>query len=267
MEDDQLDLWAKHLKDKVFSASGQQRDNYKNFLTRLAERLDKDKDAVIVVTGQRGTGKSTFALVSAMILKTMGLTFDFKHVFVGTANLKLAMQMILNEERSVFVFDEIIEMAYSRDAMTLLNRRFVKILTQTRKLHNIYFLCLPRLRSLDPGMRNDIVDIWVHVFWKSIAKEKADAFAMATIHLKDLSVLSTDPWGLDIPIKKWGRRVITSPVELHRQLKSFRTYIATLSYPPLPDAIQNLYMKQSVGGLKEIRRSFDSREDLVGAKD
>lgn len=247
------DLWGKRLHEKVINGNKQTKQ-YAMFLAGLKERTDNNKDAVVAVCGERGMGKSSFAIVSGMILHHLGLNFDFDNIYYGTRDINKAIGKITSSQKTVFVFDEMIDFGYSRDAMSRLNKTIAKILTKSRKLNNIYFFCIPRFRNLDSTIRNDVVHYWIDVFWKSQNKEQKSRFAMAALFRKDRNPVAVDPWGVD-DIKLVKKRAFT-PHDTLMVCNKIRSYVCSLVFPPIPIPIEKEYEELSKGSLKAAGEDF-----------
>lgn len=248
ISDEQLDLWGRKLLDKLKNGNLQER-LYIKYLEGLSKRTEKNMDAIIAVCGERGMGKSSFAIESGVILRQFGVGFDFSDIYFGEKSLKDAVGRISTSKRRAYVFDEIIDLAYSRNAMTTMNRNIARFFTKVRKMNNIIFLCIPRIRTLDPALRNDVVHFWNEVFWKSSAKDRDKQFAMVALFRKDKNPLTDDPWGLDDRLMH-KRRAYT-PKDHLKLMKRVRSYVGCLAYPPLPDVLERAYVDSSENYLGE----------------
>lgn len=250
-----MDLWGDHIIHKLDHGDLQHR-RLMRFLRGIAARLSEESnnDAVICVGGERNMGKSSFAIICAIILRRLGLAFDFTNVFYGLESLQFAIPKITTTRRNVFVFDEMIDFAFSKEAMSSLNKGMAKILIRSRKLNHVYFFCIPRFRSLDGSLRNDVVHFWIEVIWKSKDKKKDQRFALAVLFRKDRNTLTSDPWGVtDVHLEK--RRVFTPKQQL-RMLKRVRSFRCTLAFPALPAVIERAYEGSSRDSLAEAGERF-----------
>jgi len=251
----QLDLWGDKLQSKLENGTHQQRQ-YLKFLDGLVWRANNNMDAVVAVCGERGMGKSSFAITSGILLRRKGINFDFENIFYGPDALKGAVTNISQSRKGAYVFDEMIDLAYSRNAMTTLNRSLAQFFTKIRKMNNIVFLCIPRFKALDPALRNDIVHFWAEVFWKSYAQEHKKRFALVSLFRKDKNQMTDDPWGFD---NKYIYKRAFKPLDQLRIMKKMRSYVGCVNCPPLPKPIEKAYEDTARDYLKT------SSEDLITA--
>lgn len=139
------------------------------FWNALLKRLEIEKDAMILVTGDTGSGKSH-----------LSGTFCFKHgektenpilkdgskMFIAEENFiidpeEFAVKMITKEGQVIWG-DEFRRGSNRRSWYSPINKAIVDRKNQNRKLFNIYFLCLPYEREFDPSLAAHLhVWIWV----------------------------------------------------------------------------------------------------------
>lgn len=255
IDDKTLDLWGEKVYKRLEKGNTQQR-LYLAFLRGIAKRTENNMDAIVAVCGERGMGKSSYGILSAVLLRQYGLDFNFSDIYYGADSLKTAVTRISTSKRRVYVFDEIIDLAYSRNAMTTMNKNLARFFTKVRKMNNIIFLCIPRFRTLDPALRNDVVHFWNEVFWKSQAKDPSDRFAMVALFRKDKNPLTDDPWGLDDRVM--SKRRAYTPKDHLKVMKRVRSYVGNIAYPPLPAALEKAYVESSEDYLGKAGEEFIS---------
>lgn len=250
MNDRQVELWGRKLIRKLEKGNVQER-RFLRFLKNIVERLspEKNNDMVICVGGERNMGKSSFAIVCAIILRVLGLRFTQEQVYYGLEDIERAVRDIVNNRRSVYVFDEMIDISYAKDSMSALNKGISKLFTRNRKLNHCYFLCIPVFKDLDKGPRDGVVHIWIDIVWKSEAKERDKRFALAAIMRKNKNPLAEDPWG--ITKSKMKDKKVFSPRDHLRVLKRLPSFVGTVAFPPLPKAIEEAYESHSRESAKD----------------
>lgn len=248
-----IDLWGRNLAKKLRRGNEYERLYYE-FLEGLALRTQENKDAVVCVSGERGLGKTAFALVSSIVLRKMKVKFDFSNVFYGAGNTRQAIRKVINSEGTAFVFDEMIDVAYSRDAMTSMNKNIAKILTKARKLNNIYFFCIPRFKNLDSTLRNDVVHYWAEMLYQSKNTVRSKRHATAALFRKDRNPVAEDPWGMSAT-KYIKKRVYTSQDQT-KLVKRLRSFVCFMKFPPLPYSIEAEYEGLSKQSLKDTGDKF-----------
>lgn len=134
------------------------------WIAQVRAQPDRDSDAVIIVTGKEGVGKSTFA---QWLAKQMDPAFTTANVvFSGADFMELAVKL---SPGSVIVLDESTEGGYSRDAMTTRNKELTKFLMVSRQRNLICIILFPNIRWLDPYISEHRASHWVLVEKRGVA--------------------------------------------------------------------------------------------------
>lgn len=147
------------------------------FLKSLTEQND---DAVIIIDGAEGSGKSSLA-------------FQLCHFLEPTWNPK--ERVIIDYEDwlefyetgrrgCTYLLDEGGDLAFSRDAMSGQNKHIVRILQMARILNNIMIICCPSIHWLDKYLREHraLVYVKVHKEWHAEGVIRG----RATVHWKSI---------------------------------------------------------------------------------
>lgn len=135
----------------------------------LLQRLKNEKDAMVLVTGDTGSGKSHF--VGNMCFKygereDNFILNDGSKMFIPEENFivdpdEFAFKMI-NKTGAVLWGDEFRRSANRRDWYSKINKTIVDRKNTNRKLFNVYFLCLPYEREFDDALASHLhVWIWI----------------------------------------------------------------------------------------------------------
>lgn len=139
------------------------------FWNSLLERLKIQKDVLILVTGDTGSGKShltgNFCLKHArnepnFILNDGSNMFNPQENFIIDPE-EFAYKMIMKEGQ-VLWGDEFRRSANRRNWYSAINKSIIDRKNTNRKLFNIYFLCLPFERELDPQLASHLT-LWLWV--------------------------------------------------------------------------------------------------------
>lgn len=122
-------------------------------IANMAVRRERnDKDMIIVIIGDRGSGKSTLGLKILdsylTIKKEMGLIdkISWKHYFKHNYAITTpdAIKKYKNLESGSFLaIDEGGDVAYSGDAMTKLSKELIKLVAKIREKRIFTVICLP----------------------------------------------------------------------------------------------------------------------------
>ena len=135
----------------------------------LLERLKIEKDAMVLVTGDTGSGKShftgTFCFKFAMkednfILNDGTKMFNPEQNFIIDPD-EFAYKMI-SKEGQVLWGDEFRRGANRRNWYDPLNKAILDRKNVNRKLFNIYFLCMPFEKEFDPNLGAHLT-VWIWV--------------------------------------------------------------------------------------------------------
>lgn len=251
---DELDTWGRHLLKSVQypDESVTFHLNYYVFLRELITLLNSNQHAVIIVTGDQGKGKSTFALVSSLILRMGGLRFDWGNISYSINEVPGMVEMATAGELAAYTIDEAIDAADSRRYMSKLSVHLTSIFTRIRKKRNIYFWCIPDFADIDPRLRNRIADFWVHVYWRSHHEDRDRRYAKAFLFARNKNFFNPDRWGLvDMP-----KYAIHSNDRLEQFARRNRCYRGRMAFPIMPLAIEDKYAVKSHEALAEAGREF-----------
>ena len=135
----------------------------------LLERLRIQKDCMILITGDTGSGKShftgTFAFKHAMkednfILKDDSKMFIPKENFIIDPD-EFAYKMITKEGQFLWL-DEARSVANRRNWFSAINKAVTERKNKNRKLFNIYFFCMPFEKEFDPALGSHLT-MWIWV--------------------------------------------------------------------------------------------------------
>lgn len=243
LSDEQLDLWGKRLLERVEKDDKKYSQYYLLFLKRLIARIENNKDAIIFVGSEKGGGKSTFSITSALILRQLGAKFDFNsNIFYGEGQFDEAIKKISSMRKHVLIFDEMIDFGFSKNAMTRLNKNLVTLFNKARKNNHIIFMCMPYFSELDKSMRNQ-VNFWVEMGWLSENQEHDRRFSVSGLLTKSRNFLGGDKWGLDD--RRYEKKRIFSSREKLGLMQRLPSFICYLASPALPKIVEDSYQELS----------------------
>lgn len=150
---------AKHFKDFRWSFS--------SFVKALKLRLVNEKDALILISGATGSGKSMlagnfclkyFAKQDNFITKK-GMMFDKDNFIIDPEEFAVKM---ITKSGSVLWVDEGRRAANRRQWYSKINNTIIARKNQNRKLFNIYFVLLPYEKEFDPALASHLT-LWLWV--------------------------------------------------------------------------------------------------------
>jgi energy-coupling factor transporter ATP-binding protein EcfA2 len=217
----------------------------------LLERLRKEKDAMVLVTGDTGSGKSHFVgnmcfkfgeNEDNFILKDNTKMFTPEENFIVDPD-EFAFKMI-NKTGAVLWGDEFRRSANRRDWYSKINKTIVDRKNTNRKLFNIYFLCLPYEREFDDALAAHLhVWIWIRRGVGEVYCKISGIKGGSGLNIKKI-LEREDKYLLENP----NRSII--PPTIHPE------YIGRVYFPPLSKKLKKKYddlvqKKKAVGDLTE----------------
>lgn len=194
----------------------------------IAQERQKNKfDCNIVVSGDRGNGKST------LIAKALYLTKKYNPRKHQVYSRKEVIGLLAREKFGICFDDEAINSGYKRDFANKGQQELIKIVTAYRDNFNIYCSAIPNFFSLDKDLR-DLTFIHIHVIERGLG----------VLHLPIQGRLySQDKWDSKNNANledKWNKLRAKNPkfnIPYH-QLSTFRGYVY---FEDLTDKQRELY--------------------------
>ncbi len=129
-------------------------EQWHEWVEEVRSRPRMDSDAVIIVVGREGKGKSTLAY-------RLGHAFDpdnFNSANMHFTGRDFAIAATKAAPGSVLVLDEAIDGGFSRDAMSRKNKDLVKFLIVCRQRNLIGVICFPNIKWLDSYIKDHRMD-------------------------------------------------------------------------------------------------------------
>lgn len=266
ISEDQLNLWGRRLYERCRYGTEEEMA-YLRFLENLYLRATNGNDSINAVCGPRNSGKSNVSLVSSLILRHMGLIFDFqKTQFYGMEDVPEIVEKVTGYRNHVFNFDEGIKLAYKKRSMSSPVALWEETLTQVRKKNNTYFLNIPKFTTLTSDTRNDLVHFWMEVVEKSQNLDHHRGWLRVMLFARDETPLLEDPWLISHVQKslRYRKRRASSATDTERLMRRVGSYVRTFRVPRLPKPIEDAYDEKAQEALtqggKEAASSFRDKE-------
>jgi len=119
----------------------------KSYLDKMVNRSTKQKfDNLLVIDGEEGTGKSTFAIQTAYYYAYQtGRKFDHNNVFFNVENM---MEFATQNDKQVIVWDEAALGGLSDEHHSKVQRNLIKMVMVARKKQHFFVFNIPKFFKL-----------------------------------------------------------------------------------------------------------------------
>jgi len=216
------------------------------FVDVLKRRVKKDWDAVVGITGEEGSSKSTIAgwLVYLGCIYE-GLSEEealkkFSDYTIFSPNKDRVQEQITKSERySIINADEAIKILYKQNWATPIQKFLNMFYALCRQENKISLLCIPRFLDFNEFFRNHRIKFWIHVVDRGVA----------VIFERDWFPSSTDPWMLK-EAQKYNYLLYTrrktgdfNTEQKIQALSKLKNFIGVIRFEDLPTKLKNVYLK------------------------
>jgi hypothetical protein len=225
-------------KKKLFSA----------FVKYCLHRNLANFDTLILITADKGTGKSSTAIQMARNwCKLIGIKFKPKrHIAYNNADMIRCIDTLNKFEP--LIADEAIRFATSEDWAKAENKELKKKLGQVRTKHLFYILCFPlKVTKLEKTYLNSYVDYWIDLFDRG----------KGALFIKDKNP-SSDVWNIKKFEKLGNWNEFTSPEFIEKTLSKHPNFWKIISVPSLHKSIYDKYLKVRESNVYDDENAFDA---------
>lgn len=214
------------------------------FVSLILDVLDTNRDAVIVITGDTGEGKSVF---NWHMLRQLGrATGVFFNPVTNLLYDREEFNTIIDDapSKSGISADEAVGIFYARDYHDDEQIMLLKKMDRIRYRKLVVTFLIPSLFHIDSHIRNARVRYWVHVDTrKGTGKE---GYAHCYIFEKEKNPFNPDPWNMGMNRKLFQKgKIEKSP-----------NYVGEIIFHDMPAEEYKIYEK-----IKDIKRKMaESKE-------
>ena len=206
---------------------------FNDFVKHLLYRNIANYDSMLLVTSEKGTGKSSAAIMIARAwCKLLGIRFNPKrHIAYNNSDVMRKIELLNNFEP--LICDEAIRFASAADWNRRENKELKKRLGQVRTKHLLYILCFPlKIMKMQKEYLESYVNYWIDLFGRGTG----------AIYVKDRNP-SDDAWRINM-FKLVGSYTEFTPVnQVHQKLKKHPNYWQLIRFPKPPDWLYKRYLK------------------------
>jgi len=192
-----------------------------DFILQLVYRNLANFDSMVLLTADKGTGKSSAAIMMAKIwCKIIGIRFDpDRHIAYSNADVMHKIEKLNKYEP--LIADESANFASSADWAKTENKALRKKIAQVRTRRLFFILCFPmKVKKMEKTYLESFVNIWIDLFGRGVG----------ACYIKDKNPVN-DSWRLD-DFKKLGSFTdFTNINEIERKLKRHPNFWKVLKFP------------------------------------
>jgi hypothetical protein len=215
-----------------------------DFVKILKSRVRKDWDAVVGITGEEGSSKSTLAswlvylgLIHEGLSEEEALKKFVEYTIFSPNKERVQEQITKSERYSIINADEAIKILYKQNWATPIQKFLNMFYALCRQENKISVLCMPRFLDFNEFFRNHRIKFWIHVVDRGVA----------CIFEKDWFPSSSDPWMLKeaqkynqliYNRKKTGDFNTEQKIQTLAKLKNF---IGVIKFDDLPNNVKKVY--------------------------
>lgn len=206
------------------------------FNADLERRMRKDKDCVIIITGEKGEGKSTLEYHICVV--DPNFTFARNYIFDGKTS-SVSTRFKKNVKFSRFGLDEAVQSLYKMDYFSNDQNKLIKTLTRARKYNQMLVLCIPDITEVRGSVRKSHVNVWIHVVERG----------RALVFIRDKMPMVEDPWHFKHAERLWKKKLESlraSQMDTEAIigfLRSHPCYAGEFTFPDMPKDAKKEYLK------------------------
>lgn len=226
---------------------------YTSTITKFVELIidvqDSNRDAVVIISGDTGEGKSVFNWwLMREHAKKRGLTFNpVRQLMYDREDFNYSIDEL--PKNSSLGADEAVGLFYARDYHDEEQIVLLKKLDRIRYRRLLLTLLIPNLFHIDSHIRNSRVRYWIHVDSRKGVGE--EGYAHCYIFEKERNPFNPDPWNLSLNRKLFTKgKIDKSP-----------NYLGEIIYKDIPPREYEIYeeikdLKRKIAESKEWRKAL-----------
>jgi hypothetical protein len=206
---------------------------FRQFVQLLLYRNLANYDSMILISSEKGTGKSSAAIMLARYwCKLIGIKFSpERHICYNNADLMRKIDNLNHFEP--IIADEAIRFASSEDWAKKENKTLKKKLAQVRTKHLLFILCFPlKIYKVEKTYLENYVNYWVDLFSRG----------RGAIYVRDKNPVH-DSWRM-ADFKNIGSySEFTNKTKVIQQLKKHPNFWQEIKFPKVPISLYERYLK------------------------
>jgi hypothetical protein len=206
---------------------------FRRFAQLLLYRNIANYDSMILMTSEKGTGKSSAAMMLArQWCKQLGIKFDVnRHIAYNNSDVMTKIDQ-LNKFEPI-ICDEAIRFASSEDWAKKENKDLKKKLAQIRTKHLLFILCFPlKVYKVEKTYLENYVNYWVDLYGRGIG----------AIYVRDKNPVQ-DSWRQKDFALVGSFNEFTNSQKVLQQLKKHPNFWIQIKFPKPPRWLYEKYLK------------------------
>ena len=206
---------------------------FRDFAKLLLYRNIANYDSMVLISSDKGTGKSSAAMMLAREhCKNLGIKFNPKrHIAYSNTDMMNKIDMLNKFEP--LIADEAIRFALSSEWNKKEHKELKKKLAQVRTKHLLFILCFPlKIQKVEKTYLESFTNYWIDLFGRGVG----------AIYVKDKNP-AYDSWKI-ADFKKLGSYTEFTNLSLVREkLKKHGNFWQIIKFPKPPDWLYKRYLK------------------------
>jgi len=214
------------------------------FVHILKKRVKKDWDAVVAITGEEGSSKSTLAswfvyegCIQDGLSEEEALKKFIEYTIFSPSKKRVQEQITKSERYAIINADEAIKILYKQNWATPIQKFLNMFYALCRQENKISVLCMPRFLDFNEFFRNHRIKFWIHVVDRGVG----------VIFEKDWFPSSADPWFLKdsqkINFNLYSRRK-TGDFNTEQKIQALsrlKNFIGVIRFEDLNNKLKKIY--------------------------
>jgi hypothetical protein len=205
---------------------------FKYFVRYCLYRNLANFDTMLLLSGSKGTGKSSFAIMLGREwCQLLGIPFSPRH-HIAYSNAQVQERIDNLERFHPLIADEAVNFASSSEWAKVENRELRKKLAQVRTRHLFFILCWPmKVNKIEKSYLDSFVNYWIHIFKRGTG----------AIFVPDLNPVS-DAWRLNLFKDIGGFTEFTGVDKVKKKLSGHPNFWYMITAPKPSEAFYSKYL-------------------------
>jgi len=205
---------------------------FKYFIRYCLYRNLANFDTMLLLSGDKGLGKSSFAIMLAREwCSVLGIPFSPKH-HIAYSNQQVQERIDNLPRFHPLIADEAVNFASSTEWAKLENRELRKKIAQVRTRHLFFILCWPmKVNKIEKTYLDSFVNYWIHIIKRGVG----------AIFVKDINPV-TDSWRLSMFKDIGGFTEFTGVDKIKKKLSGHPNFWYIITAPKPSEEFYKRYL-------------------------